>query len=81
MKMKCLSKTASLPISFPDRYYYIILYRNLLYLSIKLSHKNLSPVHSYRKIPAQDRAGYIPHGDALTLREAHNVTNAVKYTA
>ena len=38
-------------------------------------------VHSYRKIPAYERAGYGPHWDPLSLREARSGTNAVKYTA
>ena len=41
----------------------------------------LVTVHSYRKIPAYERAGYGPHWDPLSLREARSGTNAVKYTA
>ena len=38
-------------------------------------------VHSCRKLPAYERAGYGPHWDPLSLREARSGTNAVKYTA
>ena len=38
-------------------------------------------IRSCRKPTANDRAEYGPHWDALSLREARNGTNAVKYTA
>ncbi|RHP32819.1 hypothetical protein DWZ56_12975 [Lachnotalea sp. AF33-28] len=42
---------------------------------------NFSKLFSCGKVPAQERAGYGPHRDALSLREARSGSNAANYAA